>query len=158
MKRIEELLRKELRTERRLDPKKDVTLLGKGTVEHAVAKELLKSIFNDRVRIVSVVSTKKRTNVFSPTNLERELVIGLRGFLEDAGAKRAAPPIMHTIPEATILAYAKRKGLKGSRQRDDALNRDVRALLETLQERQSQTKAALRKSFEAIGKEGKRFS
>ncbi len=154
MKPIEELLRKELRTERKLDPKKDVVLLGEGSIEHAVAKDLLEKIFNGRVKIVSVTKTTKRANVFFPTTLERELAQGLRDFLEDADTKLAAPPIMHTIPEATVLAYAKKNGLEGTVAERD----DVRALLELLQARQPQTKAALRKSFDALGKEGKKFT
>jgi|GEM_PF-1784033 len=150
MSEIEGLLRKELRSAKLLNPKKQVILLGKGTVEHAVAKHLLNHIFNGRIEIVSVSSTKKRTNVFRPTNLEQELVLELRGFLEDHDMKTASPPIMASIPEAEILAYARRTGLNGKPLRNDKLGQDVRLLLERLQREQPQTKACLRKSFDHL--------
>jgi hypothetical protein len=141
---IERRFRKELR-DLKLNPRKEIFLVRTGTVEHDVARRLLSAVFNGRAKITAVPSTtRKRRNVYLPTSLEHELVEELRSFLEDTERARRFVPLMATIPEKEILAYAASHRLKG---KTPARRDDVRNLLEALQRGQPQTKAALRRSF-----------
>ena len=140
---IEKRLRKEIRTQQ-LEAD-ELFLIDTKTVEYKVLKILLENIFQGRVKIVSVPKNiKKRKNIFIPSSLENELVRELRNFLEDTDVRNKFIPLMATVPEAMIQEFAKRHKISG---KTLAPQDDVRAMLEQLQEKQPQTKAALRKSF-----------
>ncbi len=158
--RIEKLLRREL--QRLQFAGAELHLLDTDTVETRVAKRLLEQIFQGRVTIKLVANSKtnskratKRKHPdssaprFQATSLENELCRELHNFLEDEWAEPAATPLLATVPEAEIRAYAERHGLLGDG-RFLAPQDDVRDLLERLQEQQPQTKAAMRKSFEHL--------
>lgn len=150
---IEQRFRKELR-ERAFDPTHETFLLQTGTVEQHVAQALLKDVFGDRTKITLIPqTTKKRRHVYQPTSLENELAAELRAFLEHQPRKKTLTPLMATIPEEEILAYARNHHLHG---RTLTRRDDVRELLETLQANQPQTKAALRKSFVWLQRPGKK--
>ncbi len=125
-------------------------LINTGSVECRVLERLLANIFGKRVEIRRVPKdTRKRKNVFAPTSLENELVRELRNFLEDEDETNRFTPLMATVPEDMVLAYAKRHRLPG---KTLAPEDGVRALLEALQQTQPQTKASLRKSFDHLRK------
>jgi hypothetical protein len=141
---IEQLLRKELRTAQPIDPSKPIALIDDDSTESTVARVLLEKVFRGHpaVELVSS-STKRRTNVVVATNLEQELTRELRVFLEGIEERRRFTPIMATIPEEAIFAFAKRDRIPVRTPSSD----DIRELVERLHARQPQTKAALRKSF-----------
>ena len=138
---IEKRLRKEVRAQHL---EGELFLVDTKTVETKVVKELLKNIFQGRIKLSLVKNTKKGKNVLIPTSLENELIRELRNFLEDKDDSPKHTPLMATLPEAMVLDYAKRHKITG---KTLAPHDDVRAMLEQLQEKQPQTKSALRKSF-----------
>ncbi len=141
---IEKRFRRELNA-LRFDPGREAFVVDTGTVETKVVLDLLDKVFNGRVTVTLVPKgTRKRKGVYLPSSLEHELCRELRNFLEDEDEHSRFPVLLGTIPEELILAYAKRHKLAG---KPLAPRDDVRELLESLQEKQPQTKAALRKSF-----------
>lgn len=146
MSEIEKRLRKELRE---IGFEGELFLSRSLSVEQQVLKELFRSIFEERLKITSVPRRTRKRKVYRATSLENELCTGLRQFLENKEQKERFRPLMATIPEALILAYAKRHGLTG---KPLAPRDDVRALLDELQEAQPQTKASLRKSLKWLEK------
>ena len=153
---IGKLLRKELR---QLDLPQELFLIDTESVEVRVLQELLAEIFQGRVTVTLLPKgTRRRRDVFLPTSLENELCRELRAFLEGEERPPRHPPLLATVPEKLLLAYAKRRKLPG---KPLAPTDDIRELLETLQQGQAQTKASFRKSFEHLrkisGKEGQRI-
>lgn len=141
--RIEQLLRKELR--QKIDTRKDILLIQTRSIEYRVLKLLLERTFHKRLKIVGVPpSTRRRSNLFRPTSLEHELTEELRSFLENRPRKTKGVPIMETIPENLLLAFAQRHNFSG---KPLAKKDDVRKVIEALQKTHPQTKASLRKSF-----------
>jgi len=144
---IERMLRKELRISRIINPEQEVALIDDGSAESRVARILLERILRADVRCVPP-TTRKRANLVRATSLERELARGLRALLERLAPVPRGAPIMATIPEAMIIEFAKRHNIRVALPAQDP----VRILLERLQAAQPQTKAALRRSFDHIGR------
>jgi len=147
MSDIERLFRKELRQSKAIDPSQELGLVNDKSVETRVARMLLQKLFEGRLRVILVpTTTRRRARIVRASSLEQELVRGLRTFLEDKAEQEPFPTIMGTIPEEMIRAFAKRQGIPVKERSLD----DVRAIIERLQARQPQTKAAMRKSFASL--------
>lgn len=139
MSDIERRFRKEIRN--KLPQKGPLPLRPTGTREAFVTEQLLTHIFNGRRKVVWSETG------FTATTLEQELARQLAMLLEEE--PHEWPPILlESVPEELIAQYAERHGIDAP-PAEERYPR-IRQLIEELQERQAQTKPALRKSFGAL--------
>ena len=131
---IQDLFRKELRVSKKLDPKKEILIVKNGTVEENVAAELLKEIFNGRVNVSFLSTTKMagaRTTSTMTTSASATKTITRTSVTTKTSARKS------TTNENVFVATSLENDLVERLREfldDEPVKRPYRSLLETIPE------------------------
>ncbi|MFH1589120.1 MAG: hypothetical protein ABIB43_00970 [archaeon] len=141
LKMIEKRVRKDLRINKKIEPKK-VELLVNGSKESLMTKVLLENIFGKHLQITEV---KKATNkTLIPTNLDSEIENNLDVYLKNKQPIKNKLKILDNVLEEEIIIFCKLKNIKIRKIKKE------NSLIESIDKKYPGTKFALAKSFEKI--------
>lgn len=143
---IEKRIRKDIRTNNKLDLRKKYLLLNDSSKEFFLARYFLKKIFGDYLKINEVKKHKNQKNLIIPTNLDREINNDFEKFIKNKKiVNNNQIKILSNLLEGEIFLAAKLLNIKHSKKKEGQ-----NYLIEKTEELYPGIKFSLKKSLDFI--------
>lgn len=149
MEMISKRIRKNMRTSKEIDVKREYSLVRTTPHETMIAKHFLKEIFNGRLKTKETSNPTKSTPLIVPRSLDKEAKEFLEEFLENKKGRQTQINPLRVVLEEEIKEISKILGIKYSE------NKETNKILETMEAEYPGTKFSLMKSMEEIRKKQK---
>lgn len=142
---IEQRVRKDIRTNKPIEPLDTVVLYDDGSKEFTVAHRFLQRVFEENITVEPTEDEEQATVV--PTNLDRYVSEKLRAFLSNEYKRDAVTFLLDNVLEEEIVALCKCWDVNAE------AREDVHMLVERMEQKYPDAKFSLRSAFDKLAEQ-----